>query len=97
MIGITMSELRERLASGHEAEFTYKGLTYVIQPEVANGQPQLSIWDCSNANGKCICSYPIPEKGDIPTEAIDAVLNSKCFDGKSFIDIEKAVTVEVIY
>ncbi len=96
MIGITMKELRDLLLTGHEAEFTYKGITYVLQPEVADGQSRLVIWDCS-PNGKCICSRLIPEEGEIPEECIDAILNCKCFKGKSFLEIEAEVTVDVIF
>ena len=39
----------------------------------------------------------IDVEGDIPQEVIDAVLSEKCFDGKSFLEIEKDVTVTVIY
>ena len=30
-------------------------------------------------------------------EIIDAVLSEKCFDGKSFLEIEQEITVTVIY
>ena len=35
--------------------------------------------------------------GDIPQAVIDAVFSDKCFDGKSFLEIEKDITVTVIY
>ena len=36
-------------------------------------------------------------EGDIPQSVIDAVLSEKCFNGKSFVEIEKEITVTVIY
>ena len=96
MIGVKMDELRELISHSHEAEFEYNGTTYVLQPEISEGKAWLVIWDIS-ANGKCICKHEIPEKGDIPQEIIDKVLSEKCFCGQSFLDIEKDVTVTVIY
>ncbi len=96
MTGITMKELRELLVVGHEAEFSYKGVTYVLQPEISDGYAYLVIWDCS-PDGKCLCRYPIPKEGEIPIGCLDAVLNCRCFDGRSFMEIEADVTVDVIF
>ncbi len=35
--------------------------------------------------------------GSIPQSDIDAVLSEKCFDGKSLMEVEKDITVTVIY
>lgn len=35
--------------------------------------------------------------GNIPQSVIDAVLSEKCFNGKSFVEIEKEIMVTVIY
>ncbi|MDO4555103.1 MAG: hypothetical protein Q4B70_08180 [Lachnospiraceae bacterium] len=96
MNGIGMKELEELLSHGHEAEFTYHDSNYVIQPELADGKTMLVIWDCSPA-GKCICSVDIPEHGDIPATSIECILNKKCFSGKSFMEIESEITVDVIF
>lgn len=96
MIGVKMDELYELLTHWHDAEFIYRDTTYVVQPEASDGKTWMVIWDCSE-NPKCICKYEIPEKGDIPQEIIEKVLSEKCFDGRSFLDIEKDVTVTVIY
>ena len=97
MNGIKMDELQELISRCHEAEFEYKGTTYVLQPEVNDGKSYLVIWDCTPDSAKCICKHEIGDRGDIPQAVIDAVLSDKCFDGKSFLEIEKDVTVTVIY
>ena len=96
MIGITIKELRNLLTVGHEVEFTYNGVTYVLRPEITDGRSYLVIWDCA-PSGKCLCSYPIPEKGEIPAECLDAVLIDQCFGGKSFMEVESHITVDVIF
>ena len=44
MNGIKMDELQELISRCHEAEFEYKGTTYVLQPEVNDGKSYLVIW-----------------------------------------------------
>lgn len=97
MNGIEMNELYELISHCHEAEFEYDNTTYILQSEVNNGKDYLVIWDCTPNFAKCICKHEIDNLGDIPKDVIDAVLSDKCFDGKSFLEIEKDVTVTVIY
>lgn len=97
MIGIEMNELKELVSYNHDAEFEYNGTTYVLQPEVNDGIEYLVIWDCTPNATKCIARKEIKTRGDIPQDVIDAVLSEKCFNGKSFYEIEKDVTVTVIY
>ena len=97
MQGITMNELYELISHCHEAEFEYGGTTYVLQPEVNGNKAYLVIWDCTPDVTKCIAKHEIGVEGDIPQAVIDAVLSEKCFDGKSFLEIEKDITVTVIY
>ena len=94
--GITMLDLREYISCGHEVEFTYREKMYVIQPEVVNGNSYLVIWNCEK-DGSCICRYCIPNQDVITQDLIDKVLNKKCFDGKSFYEIESDVAVENIF
>lgn len=96
MKGITMLELCEYISHGHEAEFTYKGKMYVIQSEVVDNNSYLVIWNCEK-DGSCICRYSVPQKDIITQDLIDKVLNEKCFDGKSFYEIESDVVVENIF
>lgn len=95
MQGISMNELRERIMYSHEAEFVYNGITYILQP-VATDKKAWLIIDCVDTS-KRLCQYEIPMHGNIPQSVIDAVLSDKCFDGRSFLEIERDVTVTVIF
>ncbi len=97
MNGIKMDELLDLISHKHEAEFEYKNKTYVLQPEVKDKKAYLVIWDVTPDQEKCIAKQDIPIKGAIPIKEIDAVLSQKCFDGNSFLDIEKDITVTYIY
>lgn len=97
MQGITMNELYELISHCHEAEFEYGGTTYVLQPEVNGNKAYLVIWDCTPDAAKCIAKHDTEAEGDIPQSVIDAVLSEKCFNGKSFKEIEQEITVTVIY
>lgn len=95
MQGISMTELCERIMYSHEAEFIYDRATYILQP-IANDEKAWLIIDCIDTS-KRLCQHEIPISGNIPKSAIDAVLSEKCFNGKSFMEIEQEVTVTVIY
>ncbi len=97
MQGISMNELCELISHNHEAEFEYNGTTFVLQPEVNDDKTYLVIWDCTPDAAKCIAKCEITVDGDIPQEIIDAVLSEKCFDGKSFLEIENDIIVTVIF
>ena len=97
MQGITMNELYELISHCHDAEFEYSGITYVLQPEVNGNKAYLGIRDCTPDAAKCIAKHEIESDGDIPQSVIDAVLSEKCFNGKSFKEIEQEITVTVIY
>ncbi len=98
MIGMTIDEFCDFISHNHEAEFTYKSILYVIQPEKTQGAAYLTIWRCDNEVGVCICRQLIPVKGmDIPSDVIYKVLNEKCFEGKSFCDIEKDIIIETVF
>ena len=95
MQGISMAELCERIKYSHEAEFIYDGATYILQPIVTDERAWLII-DCVDTS-KRLCRHEIPMSGSIPQSDIDAVLSEKCFNGKSFMEIEQEITVTVIY
>ena len=97
MQGITMNELYELISHCHDAEFEYSGITYVLQPDVNDNKTYLVMWDCTPDAAKCIAKHEIEVEGDIPQSVIDAVLSEKCFNGKSFKEIEQEITVTVIY
>lgn len=97
MEGISMEELYEMISWHHDAEFEYRGTTYVLQPEWNGDIQDLVIWDCTPDSAKCIARHRVENEGDIPKSVIDAVLSEKCFDGKSFLEIEKEIVVTVIF
>lgn len=97
MHGIKMNELCELISHRHDAEFEYNETTYVLQPEVNDNKAYLVIWDCTPNAAKCIAKHEIDIDGDISQSFIDAVLSEKCFNGKSFMEIEQDITVTVIY
>ena len=97
MNGIKMNELYELISSCHEAEFEYAGTTYVLQPEIIDGKPFLVIWDCTPNNTKCIAKHEISAEGKVSNTDIDSLLSINCFYGKSFLEIERDVTVNIIY
>ena len=95
MRGTSWEELVEWLSHGHEVEFIYRETPYVIQPEEDNGKAFLVIWRLGDS-AVCICKQDVPMHGDIPLECIDTVLCEKCFDGKSFREIEQDAEVTSI-
>lgn len=97
MQGVSMNELYELISNNHEAEFEYNGTTFVLQPEVNDDKAYLVIWDCTPDAEKCIAKQEVEMEGNIPRTIIDAVLSEKCFDGKSFLEVEKDITVTVIF
>ncbi len=90
-----MTELCELIKYSHEAEFIYNGATYILQPIAADEKAWLII-DCVDSS-KRLCQHEIPMSGNIPLPIIDSVLSEKCFNGKSFMEIEKDISVTVIY
>ncbi len=97
MNGIKIDQFHELISHCHEAEFEYSVTTYVLQPEVNDNRIYLVIWNCATDAAKYIAKHEIKSEGNIPPSVIDAVLSEKCFNGKSFMEIEKLVTVTVIY
>ena len=75
-------------------EFSYNGNVYVIQPITENGTNYLVAYLC-NYSG--ICEYiaqgeSLREHG-LEKEVIEKVLNTKCFEGKSFFEIYKEIEI----
>lgn len=97
MQGMSLSELYKVIANSHDAEFRYNGTTYVLQTEIDGDNNFLVIWDCTPDAPKCIAKYEIPDQNSIPKAVIDKILNDKCFSGKSFMEIEQNISVDIIY
>ena len=97
MKGIKMKALYELISHNHEAEFEYGGTTYMLQAEINENKNYLVIWDCTPTATKCIAKHEFEGDSYIPKDIIDKVLSIKCFNGKSFMEIEQEITVTVIY
>lgn len=91
MIGITMDELQDLLLNGHEAEFVYKDCEYSIETENCNGSAKIKIWKCLE---QPIC---IAESDVSNIDELAKCFDIKCFDGKSFYEIEKDVVIDSIF
>lgn len=91
MTGITLEELMDKLMHGHEAEFTYDGCEYSIEPEMEEGDSVIKIWQC-NTEPRCIRKAAVRNGRDL-----EKLLNEKCFQNKSFLEIEDQITVETIF
>ena len=97
MNGIKMDKFYDLISHYHEAEFEIHEKTFIIQPAEDNGNTYLTIWNITTDEAKCILKRQIEAKEEISSESIDAILTEKCFEGRSFLDMEKEITVTVIY
>ncbi len=91
MIGTTLEELKDKLLHGHEAEFTYDGCEYSIESEMEEGESVIKIWKY-NAEPRCITKAIVRNEKDL-----EKLLNEKCFQNKTFLEIEDQITVETIF
>ena len=98
MKGNTMDEIYEYLTYNRDVEFNYKGYPYIIQPEYDQDKKWLVIWTAyDNKKNICIAREEICSYNSIEKEIIDKILNTKCFEGKSFMEIEKDITITYIW
>lgn len=90
-----MEQVYDCLSTYHEVEFSYNGIRYSIEPCEEGDSISLTIWECGD-KPDCIASSQVVESKCAKT-AIDELFHIRCFDGKSFVDIEQAVTIEIMY
>ena len=104
MKGINIKEFRETLEYGHELEFEYSGNTYVIQPIEEDNRYWLVAYlydssKCDNSHNGDHLEYFIKEEtfreAGVEKDVVDKVLNAKCFEGKSFLEIYQ--DIEIIF
>ena len=98
MEGSSFSEIIYALSHNHEIEFVYKEIEHKIEPAMSGKQSFLVIYQIDPFKTLAEVSLGIDETGATPTpkEKIIEILNCKCFDGKSFYEIEKYVEVTAI-
>ena len=94
MKGINIKNFCEDLEHGHELEFEYKGKIYVIQPIAEDDKYWLVAYLCDGSEN---CGYLVKEEifqaYGVEKEVVDKVLNTKCFEGKSFFEIYKEIEI----
>ena len=94
MKGINIKNFCETLEDGSELEFEYENTQYVIQPLVIDNRYCLTVWKIiDDKNGSCMIKKEIHSDEGIEKEVIDKVLNSKCFNGKSFFEIYNDIEI----
>lgn len=98
MEGSSFSEIIYALSHNHEIEFVYKGIEHKLEPAMNGNQSYLIIYQIDPFKTLEELSLGIDETGASPTprEKIIEILNCKCFDGKSFYEIEKDVEITAI-
>ena len=88
MKGINIRNLYESLSYNGELEFEYNNNLYDVKPNVIDEERYLTIWkSISDKEGICMVKEKISSKQGIEKDVIDKVLNTKCFDDKSFLEI----------
>ena len=98
MTGITFDELIDYLMNNHEIEFTYNNSTYIIQPEASDDTHWLTIYTAEKDTGnQCIAKLETPSNLTYAKDIISTLLSINCFNGKSFMEIEKEVHISTIY
>ena len=96
MKGIDIKNFCEGLEHNEELEFEYNGSKYIIQPEVDdNEECWLVIYTADQANGQDFCIVREANTSNIKVEkeVVDKVLNTKCFEGKSFFEIYNDIEI----
>ena len=95
MRGINIKNFVEGLEHSEELEFEYNGKQYIIQPEVNTEGRWFVIYmtDDFFKTSICIAREKKPDKDGVPKEVIDKVLNTKCFEGKSFFEIYNDIQI----
>jgi len=94
MKGINIKNFYETLEHYTELEFEYQNIKYVIEPIFKDDKRYLTIWrSISDTEATCMIKEMISLKQGIEKEVIDKVLNSKCFNGKSFFEIYNDIEI----
>lgn len=98
MTGITFDELIDYLMNNHEIEFTYNSSIYIIQPEVSDDTHWLTIYTADkDTDNQCIAKLETPSNLTDAKDIISSLLSINCFNGKSFMEIEKDIHISTIY
>ena len=91
MIGTTMEEIKDKVFTGHEVEFTYNDCDYTIELSEDKGVRLAEMWKMEEVPirvAKCVVKT---------IDDLDLLFGEKCFEGKAFFDIEQSVIVTIMY
>ena len=87
-----MEEIYQALSRKGEVEFDYKDKSYMIEPELHEGKKYLMIWTTYlERDNLCVFKEELNSDEEVTKDMIDRALNAKCFDGKSFVEIQQDV------
>ena len=94
-----IEEVYQALHRNGYIEFDYKDFPYMMEAGMEfDGKRYLEIWTAHwEKENFCVFKEEISEEQLIPEEIVDKVLNTKCFDGKSFLEIANDVELTTIY
>ena len=92
--GIRLVKLYEFLTHNNEIEFEYNGVPYIIQPNVEKEKHYLVIWTAyDDRENITIAKEQSFLEMSTEKEVIDKVINTKCFDGKSLLEIHNDIEI----
>ena len=87
-----MEDIYTALSRKGEVEFDYKDKSYMIEPELHEGKKYLMIWTTYlESDNLCVFKEELNSDEEVTKDMIDRALNAKCFDGKSFVEIQQDV------
>ena len=93
-----IEEVYQALHHNGEIEFDYKDSAYMIEAGTdEDGKRYLAIWtDYWDKENYCVYKEETFLEQLIEEEVVDKVLNAKCFNGKSFLEIANDVELTFI-
>ena len=89
----------QALQRNGDVEFDYKNKSYAIEAAIDEDEKRyLEIWTADWKEGNyCLYREETFLERRIEEKVVDKVLNAKCFDGKSFIEIANDVEITWIF
>ena len=90
-----IEEVYQALQRNGDVEFDYKDKSYSIEAGIGEDEKRyLEIWTADWKEGNyCLYREETFLEQDIEKEVVNKVLNAKCFDGKSFLEIANDVEI----
>lgn len=100
MFGKSIIKIFDYLEHQHEIRFMFEGKEYNFLNQIHDDFIQLEIWvenDNKFYEDICIASEKSKSTFFIDDECIEKILDVKCFNGKSFMEIERFIEVTKIF